>query len=659
MSVCSREAIDGAPGCGPSLRLPGRRRRVRDVRPARRHPSNSTQRRVPIADGAIGAGQASVAQEAVQELAGGHRLAAVAVADIVGYSLHLARDEAGTLARLATIRREVVGPAVDGCRGRVVKTLGDGVLTEFPSAADAVACAAAIQLRLAEDNRHLPEDERMECRIGVHFGEIVDISGDIYGTDVNVAARLQAMGAPGEICVSSTVLAAIGDRVSGEVTDLGPQALKNIDQPVHVFQIRPSEVAPEIEDGMGPAVAKPRSRRPSLAVLPFEVVGGTPDDAYLGEGIAEDLMSALARCRWFFVVSRNSSFAVGAVREDVRRTAARLGVRYLVDGMIWRGGDRLRIRARLVDGTDGSQIWSARYDREASEIFAVQDEIVETIAVTVEPELEITEFQRSRRKRPERLDAQDCFYRAHWHFNQVKKADNEIAKTWYRRAIDQEPSYARAHAGLAYAYYADAVFGYVDDPRAALAEGFELASQAVSLDPLDAFAHHTLGSIYRLLGRLDASIAELQKAIEVNPNHGQAHYGLGFSFALAGEPERALPLLYRAQRLSPNDPIMWAFWSVISLAHQLLGAEAEAEFAARRGVESPRAEFWGWLQLASVLGHRGKRAEAAEALAEGFRLKPSFTIAMMDRTFVFREPAHRKIYIEGLIAAGLPEPVEV
>lgn len=402
----------------------------------------------------------------------------------------------------------------------------------------------------------------------------------------------------------------------------------------------------------------PRSRRPSLAVLPFEIAGGSAEDAYLGEGIAEDLMSALARCRWFFVVSRNSSFAVGPVREDVRRTAARLGVRYVVDGMIWRSADRLRIRARLVDGADGSQIWSGRYDREASEIFAVQDEIVETIAVTIEPELEITEFQRSRRKRPERLDAQDCFYRAHWHFNQTNKADIETAMTWYRRAIDQEPGYARAHAGLAYAHYANVVFGYVDDPKAALAEGFELARQAVSLDPLDAFAHHTLGSIYRLLGRLDASIAEMQKAIELNPNHGQAHYGLGFSLALAGEPERALPLLYRAQRLSPNDPIMWAFWAVIALARQLTGADAEAEFAARHAVESPTSEFWAWAQLASVLGSRGKHGEAAEALAEAVRLKPSFSIAMLDRTFVFRDPAHRKIYIDGLIAAGLPEPAD-
>lgn len=605
--------------------------------------------------GASGAGSAGVAQEALQELAGGHRLAAVAVADIVGYSRHLARDEAGTLARLATIRRDIVGPAVDGCRGRVVKTLGDGVLAEFPGAAEAVACAAAIQLRLEEDNRHLPEAERMECRVGVHFGEIVDIGGDIFGTDVNVAARLQAMGAPGQICVSAAVLDALGDRVAGEVTDLGPQTLKNIDQPVRVYNIRPTEMAADVEDAGAPGSKAPRSRRPSLAVLPFEVVGGTGDDAYLGEGLAEDLMSALARCRWFFVVSRNSSFAVGPVREDVRRTAARLGVRYIVDGMIWRGGDKLRIRARLVDGTDGSQIWSGRYDREVSEIFAVQDEIVETIAVTIEPELEISEFQRSRRKRPERLDAQDCFYRAHWHFNQTNKADIEIAKKWYQRAIETEPTYARAHAGLAYARYADAAFGYVEDPGAALVEGEALAREAISLDPRDAFAHHTLGSIYRLMGRLDASIAALQTAIELNPNHGQAHYGLGFSHTLAGEPERALPLLYRAQRLSPNDPIMWAFWSVIALSHQLMGAEAEAEFAARRAVESPNIEFWAWLQLASVLGHRGKRAEAAEALAEGLRLKPDFSTTMLDKAFRLHDPDHRKIYKDGLIAAGLPD----
>jgi len=573
----------------------------------------------------------------------------VLVADVVGYSRHLARDEIGTLTRLATIRRELVSPALDNHRGRLVRFLGDGILAEFPTTSEAVGCAAAVQIELTGTNVPIPQAERIECRVGINFGDIVDVAGDIYGTDVNIAARLEALAAPGTICLPAPVYDQVRDSFAGEVSDLGPRSLKNIDRPIHVYQLRPTNGATFA------GRAERRARRPSVAVLPFEMVGTAADEAYFGEGIAEDLISALSRCRWFFVVSRHSSFALSKTGSDLRAIAARLGVRYILDGTVRRSGDRLRIVARLVDGHNGTQIWTERYDRAAGDLFLIQDEIVETIATTIEPELEITELQNTRRKAPDRLDAQDCFYRGHWHFHQTNQADNETAKHWYRRALEHEPGFARAIAGLAYAHYAETVFGYTTDPQAAVAEAFQLARQAVSLDPRDAFAHLILGRISMLMGRHEASISQLRRAIELNPNNGQAHYGLGFSLVMAGQPERGLPYLERAQRLSPNDPLLWAFHTVTALAHQILGAEAEAEFAARHAVESPTAEFWAWLQLAIALAHRGKRDEAGAALAEALAAKPDFSIDMLDRTFAFRDPAHRDIYVGGLIAAGLKE----
>lgn len=587
--------------------------------------------------------------------AAGHRVATVAIADVVGYSLHLARDEDGTLARLAALRRDVVGPAMENHRGRLVKTLGDGVLAEFPVPIEGVACAAAVLRQIAEQNQSLPEDERVDIRIGLHCGDIVDVSGDIFGTTVNVAARLEAMGKPGEICVSAAVLDQIRDQISGTPKDLGVIHLRNISEKIHAYSIQPDCVA--VHAGRSAVVGTKQWRRPAVAVLPFEVVGGNEDDAYFGEGIAEDLIGALSRYRWFFVISQNSSFAFGHRREDPRRIAVHLGVRYIVDGTIRRASNRLRITARLVDGHDGSQVWAGRYDRAAGDVFAIQDEIVEAIAATVEPELELKELALSRRKRPEKLEAQDCYYRAHWHFYLITKTDNEISKDWYRRALDLEPGFARARAGLAYTYYNDAVFGFAANPGEAVAEGTKLALEAVALDPNDAFAHHVVGRLYMLAGRHDASIAELQHAIELNPNNALAHYGLGFSLVMNGEPARALPLLERAQRLSPHDQLLWAFVTVTALAQQLLGAAAEAEYSARRAVDSPNAGFWAWLQLAIALGYRNKVDEAGHALEEARRLRPEFSIAMLDQIFTFRDPALREKYVEGLRLAGLTEDV--
>lgn len=592
-------------------------------------------------------------QQTSQVSAAGHRIAAVAVSDIVGYSRHLARDEDGTLARLGALRRDIGGPAVERFNGRLVKTLGDGVIAEFPGAKEALGCAVLVLGRLAADNARLPEDERIECRIGLHVGEIIGIGGDIFGTTVNIAARLEALAAPGSICLSAAIRDQTIDDIAGVATDLGLVSLKNIATPVHAYMLRPETVS--LAGGEESGMATGEWRRPSLTVLPFEILNGAPDDAYFGDGIAEDLIAALSRCRWFFVVSRNSSFSLVNIRDDARRIATRLGVRYVLDGTVRRSGDHLRVVARLIDGRDGTQVWTGRYDRTAGDIFAIQDDIVEAIAATVEPEMELHELYHSRRKRPENLEAQDCFYRAHWHFHHMTADDNEAARSWYQQAIDREPSFARAVAGLAYTHYNDAVFGYTTDAPAAVAQGVELARRAVSLDPNDAFAHHVLGRLYMLLGRHEASIAELRHAIDLNPNNALAHYGLGFSLVMNGQPEQALPLLERAQRLSPHDPLLWAFLTVAALAHQIIGEYAEAEFAARRAVDSPNAGFWAWLQLAVAFAYRDKRAEAAAALAEARKARPDFSIAMLDRIFAFRLSEHRRIYVDGLLIAGIAE----
>jgi adenylate cyclase len=346
------------------------------------------------------------------------RLAGILAADVVGYSRMMGADEAGTLAKLQALRRDVIDPAMARTGGRLVKDTGDGVLAEFASAVGAVRCALDVQSQL---RRH--PDNDMQLRIGINVGDVMVTGEDIHGDGVNVAVRLEALAEPGGILVSGTVQETAAGRLDCRFEDIGERELKNIGRKVRAFRVGPGE--PE-----RPALALPD--KPSLAVLPFHNMSGDPEQDYFADGMVEDITSALSRISWLFVIARNSSFIYKGRAVDIKQVGRELGVRYVLEGSVRKGGNRVRVTGQLIDAATGAHLWSERHDRDLSDIFAVQDEITVSVAGVIEPALAEAEQQRVLRKPPDRLDAWEAYQRGLWHFHKYEKQDNDAALAFFR-----------------------------------------------------------------------------------------------------------------------------------------------------------------------------------------------------------------------------------
>ncbi len=333
------------------------------------------------------------------------RLTTILAADVVGYSRLMAADEGGTFAQLKTHRKELIGPKIAEYSGRVVKLMGDGTLMEFGSVVDAVHFAVDVQRAMAERNAEVPEDQRITYRIGINIGDIIVEGDDIYGDGVNVAARLEALAEPGGICISRTVFNHVRNKVALAFEDLGELQVKNIPDPVRVYRVDLSRTDTDSVGWSPDTGSLPLPDKPSIAVLPFENMSGDPEQEFFADGMAEEIITALSRYRWFFVIARNSSFTYKGHAVDVKQVAKELGVRYVLEGSVRKAGDRVRVTAQLIDASTGNHIWAERYDRELDDIFALQDEITQTIVTAIEPELGAVEQERARRKPPDNLDA--------------------------------------------------------------------------------------------------------------------------------------------------------------------------------------------------------------------------------------------------------------
>ena len=370
-------------------------------------------------------------------MASTRRLAAILAADVAGYSRLMAADEEGTHERLQAHLRELVDPKIKEHRGRIVKSTGDGLLAEFSSVVDAVRCAVEVQAGMADRNAAIPANTRIDFRVGVHQGDVVIEDNDIFGDAVNVAARLEGLAEPGGICVSARVRGDAAGKLDLAFEDLGEQALKNIARPVRAYRVameRPAEAAKE-------PVPLPLPDKPSIAVLPFANMSDDPEQEYFADGMVEEIITALSRLRWFFVIARNSSFAYKGRAVDIKQVGRELGVRYVLEGSVRRGGNRLRITAQLVDAATGNHVWAERYDRDLADIFAVQDETTERVVAAIEPELYAAEHIRSQRKPQRSLDAWECIIRALAHVGQSTRAGREEAEALCRRAIAIAPDY--------------------------------------------------------------------------------------------------------------------------------------------------------------------------------------------------------------------------
>src|SRR6266481_4930073 len=375
------------------------------------------------------------------------KLAAILAADIAGYSRLMGADEEGTLARLKLLRRELIDPKNKQHHGRIVKTTGDGILIEFPSVVDAVRCAIEVQRSMVERNADVPQEKRIEFRVGVNLGDVMIEGRDLYGDGVNIAARLEAFAEPSGICISSTVFNHARDKVPFDVEDAGEQTLKNIARPVHVYRIiidpiqRPA--TPKLEV---PALALPD--KPSVAVLPFTNMSGDPEQEFVSDGIAEDVITALSHYPSLFVIARNSSFTYKGRTVDVKQVGRELGVRYVLEGSVRKAGNRIRVTAQLIEAETGKHVWAERYDRDLADIFAVQDEIAQAVTVAIAPAIAGAEQQRAMRKPPDSLDAWAAYQRGLWHLSKASIADNALAQKFFQQAIDLDPSFAGGYKGL-------------------------------------------------------------------------------------------------------------------------------------------------------------------------------------------------------------------
>jgi adenylate cyclase len=567
------------------------------------------------------------------------RLSAILAADVVGYSRLMSKDETGTLERLKSLRRVLVQPKIAERGGRIVKLMGDGLLAEFPSVVEAVQSAIDIQQEVTEREPNISDDRRIRLRIGINLGDIIVEGSDIYGDGVNVAARLEALADPGGIVISGTVFDHVKGKVSLDFEDLGEQQVKNIDDPVRVYRVVLDSGTNEGEAaGTYPSSATVLELpdKPSVAVLPFNNMSDDLEQDYFADGISEDLITALSKIRWFFVIARASTFTYKNRAVDVTQVAKDLGVRYVLEGSVRKGGNRVRITAQLID--------------------ALQDEMAQTIVGAIEPELGAAERERAARKAPENLDAWETYQHGLWHMWTFLEEDNAEARRLFRRARELDPKFAPAYAHEAYSHYVTVIMGWTVDPDASLAAGMTAAKKALALDDKDAVAYFALGRVQTMLGEHDSAIAALESSLALNPSFAQANHGLGMAQALAGQLDDAIDSFGRAERLSPRDPLLWAFTITHGLACILARDNETALQLARQTLQIPRASgYWPHAVLAASLAHQDQIEEARAAVAEALRAKPNLSLSYLKSTLLTKQPEGLNPYLDGLRKAGLPE----
>jgi adenylate cyclase len=579
------------------------------------------------------------------------RLTAILAADVAGYSRLISVDEAGTLARLKSIRKELVDPKITEYRGRVVKTTGDGILTEFKSVVDAVLCAVDVQKAMARRNAELRPEQRIEFRVGINLGEIVVDGRDILGDGVNVAARLETMSEPGAICISSRVHEEIVGKVSLMFHDLGDQALKNIPRPVHVFRIGldDSGAQPAPPDSSRARLALPD--KPSIAVLPFANMSGDGEQEYFADGITEDIITALSRIHWLFVIARNSTFVYKGRAVDVKQVARDLGVRYVLEGSVRKIGNRVRITAQLVDTTSGAHHWAERYDRDLTDIFALQDEITRRVAAAIEPRLLAAEGIRAQKRSPEQLDAWDLVMHARSSLWRLTKQDTDAAIAMLRRAVETYPEYGPAYSMLAFALLLTGYIGWnFREPR--LDEAAELAHRATELDDGDPWAHWAMGYYLFMNRQIDEAAAAFQRVLDLNPNFAAAHGFFGWALVFDGRCDEAIPELDLAIRMDPNDPQNAFFNTGLSGAHYLCGRFVEAIGFGRKVVQQRPGFAAGHRILCASLAQAGHLGEAKAVLARLKQLQPGLSIAWIEQNVPYT-PGPMAQFVEGMRKAGL------
>ncbi len=579
------------------------------------------------------------------------RLTAILAADVVGYSRLMGNDEAGTLAALKKIRTDLIDGKIAEHQGRVVKLTGDGILAEFPSVVSAVACAVEMQRTIRERNADTPPDQRIEFRIGVNLGDVIVEGDDIYGDGVNVAARLEALAEAGGICVSAIVHDQVQGKLDCDFEDIGKQSLKNITRPVRVYRVRDACAA---SNGRSTLATPPLPDKPSIAALPFANLSGDPEQEYFADGMVEEIITALARVRWLFVIARNSTFSYKGRAIDAKQIGRELGVRYLLEGSVRKSSNRVRITAQLIDATNGVHLWADRFDGSLEEVFELQDKVAISVAGVIEPTLRQAEIERARRKRPDNLDAYDLYLRALPHVFTAMPEDGNKALPLLVKAVELEPDFAAAHAIIAWCHEQQYLRGGLQEEtrNAALRH----ARHAIATGSDDAVALATAGFVIAAAGRdYETALTAFDRSFALSHSSALA---LGFSsivHAWMGDETIAVEHANRALRLGPFDPLIYVPYLGLAYAHFAAGRFEEAAAAARLASQSNPRFTVPHMLYAAALAMLNRREGAGTAVEQLLELQPGVTVATAILSARCVNPKHIAALENALRRAGLPE----
>jgi len=578
------------------------------------------------------------------------RLSAILAADVAGYSRLMGLDEEGTHVQLKDHLRRLFEPKIAEHRGRVVKNTGDGMLVEFSSVVDALRCAVEVQRGMAARNAEVLQDKRIEFRVGINVGDVIIEENDIYGDGVNIAARLETLAPPGGICVSARVQEDARSKLNLAFEDAGEQQLKNIAWPVRVYRVRVEGV----EAKPPPALALPD--KPSIAVLPFQNLSGDPSQEYFADGIAEEITTALARLRGFFVIARGSAFTYKGKAVGLNQIGRELGVRYVLEGSVRKAGERVRIGVQLADAGTGREIWVERYERALADLFALQDEVTASIVTAVEPQLYAAESARVQQTPPGHLDAWDHVIRALPLIWRRTRSDNAAALDLLSAALRLDRFYARALGLHAWLSLWDAhAFWNAGGLATALAPATERARAAVAIDGNDPWARLALGFSHMLGREHEEAVEELRTALELNPNFALGHAFLGLTLAYGANGAEAVSYLETAMRLSPRDPYFSTFASFRAFAHFMAADYAAGLDWGRRAVRQHPEVAASWRGLALSAAMLGHLEEAQQAVAKARELQPDYSVDWVERASPLVHAVDRARYCDILRQVGLPE----
>ena len=568
-------------------------------------------------------------------------------ADVAGYSRLMGQDEAATVKTLK-VYRGIMTELIKQHRGRVVDSPGDNLLAEFISVVDAVQCAVAVQKEFQARNAELGKDRRMEFRIGINLGDVIEEEDRIYGDGVNIAARLEALADPGGICISKTAFDQIETKLPLGYDYLGEQTVKNIAKPVGAYQVL---MEPRVTVAGKEGKALPLPEEPSIAVLPFANISGDPEQDYFSDGLTEEIITALSKLHNMFVIARNSAFAYKDKPVKVQQVGEELGVRYVLEGSVRKAGDRVRITAQLVDATTGGHVWSERYDRNLEDIFALQDEITMKILTALRVKLTEGEQARLYDKGAENLDAFMKMLEGNSYFYRFNEDDNVLARQVFEEVLTLEPKSPGACVMLGWTHVMDVWYGSSESPAKSMERASELATKALALDDTQDSAHFLLGHIQLMTRQYEKAIAYEERAIVLNPNGADAHAHLAMTLHYVGRREQAIALFKKAIRLNPMPPNWYLI--VLGQAYSHTEQYEQAIETLQKVVKRNPDDLMAHIGLAGSYGMAGREEEAHTEAAEILRINSDFSIEYYAKTLPFKNQKDTELEIDALRKAGL------